>query len=256
MTIALMATVVSSQPWAAGARGALKSLPAPLESVLTRTGDDVSGAFAVFGDIAQLRHQNTDLINQAAQLRQQNAQLLAAARENAELRAALDFQRSYGHQLVSSQVIGHGPDAFSRTLVIDRGTSSGVRVGDIVVSGAGLVGRVSEAGGGSAIVQTLADPNARVNAYSVSSGLDGTLAGGPGALALELEPKLGATVASGEWVMTSGIGGGYPRGLVIGQVAQVVKGDSATAIRAWVAWTNDPTALAMVMVIKDFTPAS
>src|SRR6267378_313441 len=64
---------------------------------------------------------------------------------------------------LAAQVIGRGPDSFSRTMQIDRGTADGVHPGMVVGTGAGLLGRVREAGPHAAIVQTLGDPQSRVN---------------------------------------------------------------------------------------------
>jgi len=248
----IILTLVSAQPWAAGARSAARSGFAPISGVLARA--DPGGLAAVFGDIRSLRDQNRLLAGENSRLRRQLAELQGAARENQDLRRALDFERAYGRRMLAAEVIGRGPDSFSRTLTIDRGELDGVRVGMVVASGAGLVGRVREVGPHVAVVQTLADPLSRVNAYTVTSGLDGTVIGGPGGLLMEIEPRLGVGAAAGEWALTSGVGGLYPRGLLIGQVARVYHRDTATAEQALLAWVNDPAGLWEVLVITDFLP--
>ena len=156
---------------------------------------------------------------------------------------------------VASLPIGRGPDAFSRTLQIDRGSADGVGAGMIVVSGAGLVGRVREGGPHGAIVQTLADPQSRANVFLSGSGLQGTIIGGPTALQLQLEHRVGSVASKGEWAITSGVGGGYPRGLVVGDVVSVTHSDAATIDSAFVDWVNDPAALSLVIVVLDFSPS-
>ncbi len=240
----LALAVLSQQSWAAGVRGQMMSLAATVER-----------ATAVFGDIASLRDQNQKLTAENQDLKRQLAELNAAAYDNNELRKALDFQRSFGHRTVVTQVIGRGPDAFSRTLQIDRGSDDGVQAGMIVVSGAGLVGRVRETGPHGAIVQTLADPQSRANVFLSGSGLQGTVIGGPGALQVQIQHHVGSAPAKGEWAITSGIGGGYPRGLVVGAVVNVTHSDSATVDGALVDWVNNPATLTLVIVVTDFTPA-
>jgi rod shape-determining protein MreC len=188
-------------------------------------------------------------------LRRQVIELDAAAKENASLRQALDFKRSFGHSMVAAQVVGRGPDGFSRTLEIDRGTADGVRPGMIVTTGAGLVGRVREAGPHGAIVQTLADPRSRVNVFLAKSGLQGTVTGGPNALQLDVEHSLGLKATTGEWALTSGVGGGYPRGLVVGELASVTYRPASTSDQALLAWVNEPANLSVVLVITDFLAA-
>jgi rod shape-determining protein MreC len=138
---------------------------------------------------------------------------------------------------------------------VDRGTADGVKPGMVVATGAGLLGRVREAGPHAAIVQTLADPQSRVNVYLSTSGLQGTVTGGPAVLQLEVQHTLGVVPSTGEWAITSGVGGEYPRGLVVGEVANVTRRDAATTDEADVAWVNDPTGITLVLVITDFTPS-
>jgi rod shape-determining protein MreC len=251
----LLLAMVSEQAWAAGVRGAAKSVLAPLEAAMTGAAGNVDRLTSAFGDVSAIRVENARLKAADEALRRQLVELNAAAKENATLRQALDFKRSFGHRIVAAQVVGRGPDGFSRTLEVDRGTADGVRPGMIVTTGAGLVGRVREAGPHGAIVQTLADPQSRANVFLSKSGLQGTVTGGPTALQLEIEHSLGITATSGEWALTSGVGGGYPRGLVVGELASVTHRDSSTSDEALVAWVNDPAGISLVLVITDFTPS-
>jgi rod shape-determining protein MreC len=251
----LLLAMLSAQAWAEGARGAAKSVLAPLEAAMTGAAGNVDRLTSVFGDVSAIRAENARLMAADKALRRQVVELNAAAKENATLREALDFKRSFGHQMVAAQVVGRGPDGFSRTLEVDRGTADGVRPGMIVTTGAGLVGRVREAGPHGAIVQTLADPQSRANVFLSKSSLQGTVTGGPTALQLEIEHSLGITATSGEWALTSGVGGGYPRGLVVGELASVAHRDSSTSDEALVAWVNDPASISLVLVITDFTPS-
>lgn len=251
----LLIAMLSQQSWAAGARGAAKSALAPFESGLTAAASQLDRVTSVLGDISTLRSENQRLLADDQALRRQVVELNAAAKENATLRQALEFERSFGHRMVAAQVVGLGPDGFSRTLEIDRGTSDGVAVGMVVTTGAGLLGRVSEAGPHAAIVQTLADPQSRVSVFLSTSGLHGTVLGGPSALQLQIEHSIGVVASNGEWALTSGVGGGYPRGLVVGEIASVTHHDAATYDDAVLAWVNDPTSISLVLVITDFTPS-
>ncbi|HYM95660.1 MAG TPA: rod shape-determining protein MreC [Candidatus Sulfotelmatobacter sp.] len=251
----LLLAMISQQSCAEGARGAAKSALAPLESGLTASGAQVQRVASVLGDISTLRAENARLRAADEALRSQVVELNAAAKENATLRQALDFERSFGHHMVAAQVIGLGPDGFSRTMEIDRGTADGVKAGMVVTTGAGLLGRVSEAGPHAAIVQTLADPQSRVNVYLSKSNLQGTVFGGPTALQMQGEHTIGVAASTGEWALTSGVGGGYPRGLVVGEVASLTRHDTATADEAVLAWVNDPSSVSLVLVVTDFTPS-
>src|SRR5260370_12258157 len=138
----LVLAVLSQQSWADGARGAAKSVMAPLEGQMTSLASTAGRATAMFGDIASLRAENQRLTAENQSLRPQLPELHAPAYGDKELRKALEFQRSFGHRTAVAAVFGRGPGAFSRTLQIDRGTDDGVQTGIIVVNRAGLTGRV------------------------------------------------------------------------------------------------------------------
>ena len=251
----LLLAMLSQQSWAAGARGAAKSVLAPFEGALTSLGTQADRVTSTFGNVSSLRAENQRLRAADEQLRRQIVELNAAAKENATLRQALNFERESGHRMVAAELVGRGPDGFSRTMEIDRGTADGVQPGMVVVTGAGLLGRVREAGPHAALLQTLADPLSRVNVFLSKSNLQGTVTGGSTELGLEIQHSLGVVASEGEWALTSGVGGSYPRGLVVGEIASIAHRDSSTTDVAGLAWVNDPPSVTFVLVITDFVPS-
>lgn len=250
----LLVVLVTQLPAMTGPRAALRGAVAPFEASATAAESAAAGAAAVFGDIATLRAENRRLAADNGRLSAEVARLQAAGAENDSLRRALDFERSFGHRMVAAAVIGRGPDAFTRSLTIDRGSSDGLRAGMVVVTGAGLVGRVREAGPRSAAVQTVADPLIRVNAYLAGSGLEGTVSGGSGPLVMQVTPRPNVVARAGEWALTSGIGAGFPRGIPVGPVIRYDRNDAATTSVAQLAWANDLAGVDAVLVVTDFTP--
>jgi rod shape-determining protein MreC len=248
--------LLTQLPGAAGPRGYLKGAVAPLAVVTSGLLDWPGGGLTVLRDAGRLRADDDRLTAENASLRRQVAELQAQGAENAELRKALDFQKAYGRHPLAAQVIGRAPDGLTRSLTIARGRADGLAVGMVVVSGAGLVGRISEVGERSAAVKTLVDAESRVNAYTSKSGLEGTVIGEGGPLAMEVLPKPGVVVTPGEWALTSGIGGLFPRGILVGQVAQFHRRDSATLEQADLAPAVDFGAVSLVLVLTDFRSAA
>jgi rod shape-determining protein MreC len=254
---ALIALVGLTQlPPAAGPRGYLKDAVAPVAVVTSGFLDWAGNGLALAGQAARLRGDNNRLAAENASLRRQVAELQAAGQENADLRKAIAFEKGFGHHLLAAAVIGRAPDGLTRSVTIGRGRADGVAVGMVVVSGAGLVGRVSEVSERSATVRTLVDAASRVNSYTSKAGLEGTVLGEGGPLGMEMLPKPGVVVAPGEWVLTSGIGGLFPRGLLVGQVTQFHRRDSATLERADLAPAVDFGSVSTVLVVTDFKPAA
>ena len=248
----LALTLVTDLPVMQGPRGAARGLVTPAEAAmsgLAGLGGDVLG---VFGDIKSLRAENGRLTAENRSLRRQLAEAQAAATENVQLRRALAFERTFGHHVQPAQVVARSPEPLARTLTIDRGSADGLAQGMVVASSAGLVGRLTEVSAHSAVVQTLADPASRVNAYDAVSGLEGTVIGGGSTLTMQLPARPNAVLRPGEWVLSSGVGGTYPRGLVVGQVASFRRQDTATIEYAQLAWPDDYSSLSLVMVITDY----
>ncbi len=251
----VLLTMLSQQPWASGAVGAMKSALAPWQGAVTSFGGQLDRVTSVFGDVATLRAENQRLRDADEQLRRQVIELSVAARENASLRQALDLERSSGFPLVAAQVVGRGPDGLSRTLEVDRGTADGLKVGMVVVTGAGLLGRIEEAGPHSAIVQTLADQRTQVEVVLVNSNLQGTLKDGVSPMRVDIPNPSRVAVSNGDWVLTSDVGKSYPPGLLVGEVVKVTHDAGSTTDSAEVAWVNDPARATFVLVITDFAPS-
>jgi rod shape-determining protein MreC len=251
----LLLTMLSHQAWASGAVGAMKSALAPWQAAVTNFGGQVDRVTSVFGDVAALRAENQRLRDADEQLRRQVIELGVAARENASLRQALDLERSSGFRMEAAQVVGRGPDGLSHTLEVDRGTADGVKVGMVVVTGAGLLGRIEEAGPHSAIVQTLADPRIQLEVVLVNSNLQATLKGGASQMRIDIPNPSRVALSTGDWVLTSDVGKTYPPGLLVGEVVNVTRGAGSTADSAVLAWVNDPARTTFVLVITDFVPS-
>lgn len=241
----VLLSVLSGQPWASGARGAAKSALPPVEGVVTSWVARADVFTSMFGNTSLLRAENQRLRAADEQLRAQVLQLDSASRENAALRQALAFEQSSGYHMVAAGVVGRDPDGLSSTLDVDRGTVDGIRAGMVVVTGAGLLGRVKEAGPHYAIVQTLADPWARLDVELVNANLQGIVSGGTVPLRLEVRNPTGVAVSNGDWAITSGADGEYPHGLVVGEVTGAGR----------LAWVNAPNSVTFVLVITDFQPS-
>lgn len=253
LTAALLAlTLITELPPLAGPRALLRGSVEPAEAVMSVLASGAGDVVGVFGDIASLRATDQRLAAQNAALRRQLAEASATVRENDELRRALAFEKTYGHRVVAASVVARGAEPLSRSLTIDKGSADGLRAGMVVASPAGLVGRIAEVSPHSALVQTLADPQSRVNAYGALSGLEGTAMGDGSTLSIQVPARPDIVLKPGEWVLSSGVGGTYPRGLVVGQVVSFQKQAAATLQYGQLAWPADYSSLDLVLVITDF----
>lgn len=169
-----------------------------------------------------------DAHDENERLRRENAILLqwkqAALRlesENTSLRTLLHFTPDPQARFITARVAAAPGGSFLRTLVVNAGRRDGVRTGQAVIAGAGMIGRVVEVGEWSARVLLITDINARIPAMIESSRQRGVLAGDNSdqPRLLYLPPEGHTSV--GDRVVTSGHGGLFPPGLPIGVVASV-----------------------------------
>lgn len=169
--------------------------------------------FAVYEENRSLRAEN-------ARLEEWQAAALALRHENERLRALLHAVPDAPATSVSARVIGDAGGAFVRTLLINAGRRDGVAPGQAVLSGAGLVGQVIEAGERSARVLLLTDLNSRVP-VSVEESREQAVASGDNTDRLRLlYLDAAAELERGARLVTSGRGGIFPPGVPVGIVVE------------------------------------
>jgi rod shape-determining protein MreC len=191
-----------------GLASAGQQLPADLaDSVLTR--------HELLKQVDALRRENQ-------QLRSQAVQSAAIARENDQLRNLLGWQRQSPWRLKLANVVMRDPANWWRTVQIDLGSRDGLRENLPVITSAGLVGRVSSVSLTRAQIVLIGDPNCRVSATVENPARDiGVIvASGPVDTSLVDLTYLAssANLKPGQSVVTSGLGGVFPKGIPIGQV--------------------------------------
>ena len=203
---------------------AVQVVLAPMASGLSRIGDVVDRGWALITEIGRLRTENRRLAAEVARLREENAQLQDAAQEAQRLRSLMAV-RQQSFRTVSARVIGRDPSHWFNTLLIDRGPRDGVRRNDPVVTSEGLVGHVIEASGGWARVLLVLDPRSAIGVL-VGRSRDAGVAEGQGQPMLRVKYlSRDAEIQPGDQVVTAGLGEIYPRGLVVGTVVDVSRGE-------------------------------
>jgi len=180
-------------------------------------------------DLADTVLPRRELLQQIAKLRDENQQLkeqqfqtAAIARENEQLRTALGWQKQAPWKLKLANVVTRDPANWWRTAQIDLGSRDGLRENLPVLTASGLVWRISSVKQTSAQVVLIGDPNCRVSALVENAARDTgvLLASGPLDTSLVQLTYLAssANLKSGQSVITSGLGGIFPKGIPIGQI--------------------------------------
>ena len=166
----------------------------------------------------QARQDNAAL-RQARLMDAEQAQRLEVLEaENQYLRKLLETKRLLGARVQPATILYSARDPFNRRVILDRGTDQGVIEGQPVVDDQGVVGQVTRVAPDYAEVTLLTDRNQSIPAQVVRNGLR-TVVFGTGDGRLEMRyMSSNADVQVGDWIVTSGIDGIYPRGLRVGKV--------------------------------------
>ena len=202
------------------------TIAAPFQKAVSWVENRLSYVTSNVWEIMTVHQQNKMLRSEVDQLRIQNLQASEYAAENARLRALLGYKQAASQfDLVAARVIGREADSWSHMIVIDRGTMDGVHENMPVVTEKGLVGHVVEAGPNYAKVQLILDPRSSVGTLvqRAESRVVGIVEGDP---ANPTMPRMvnvpkNADIQEGDVIVTSGFGGMYPKGLVVGLVSSL-----------------------------------
>lgn len=196
----------------------------PASSTLTYLGNRVGVGIGTIGQLFTLQKENVQLRQKLLLYNSMKLQLSELAHQNNQLRGLLALKgQARGWKLVSAAVIARNPDSWFQTVVLNRGTSSGVRSGMAVIVPQGVVGRVVAATPVSSTVMLALDPKSGIGAQDVRSQAAGVVRG--------IDPIAGQmtfqlfshhpNVLPGDAVVTSNYSQYYPPGLLIGQVSKV-----------------------------------
>lgn len=209
-------------------------------------------------DIETVRARNAELERSLARLQSEIIELREIASDYERLANLLGYTSSTeNREYVTADVVGRGQYGIVRSIIINKGTRSGIAVGMPVVTEQGLVGRVFQVTANYSQVQLITDRASFVAARVEESRAQGSARGEgleSGALELLFLP-IEAIIEPGELVFTSGLGGNFPPDIVLGQVRSVTNLESELNQRAQVASFIDFTTLEFVLVITSFEPA-
>jgi rod shape-determining protein MreC len=206
-------------------------------------------------DIVSLRTRNAELESQVSQLQTQVIELQQRVSETEILAALVDFSRSNPESTYkAAAVIGRDPSPFLHYIIINRGSNDDIRRGMPVVTNQGLVGRVDAVIADAARVQLITDPASAINVNLQNAGTDAVLLGSvTGDVSLDMISQ-DASVEPGDLILTSGLGGGYPSDLIIGQIVTMRSLEFELFQQATVQPAVDFTRLQIVLVITNFRP--
>jgi rod shape-determining protein MreC len=239
--------------------GLFVGLATPLQEGVSLVTGQLDEMAQTARDLRDLRQRNEELEAQNANLLLENVRLREIEVEAALLRDLLNFaQANPSFDLQGAHVVGReiarDPTNLQRYITLDVGREAGIARNMPVVTDQGLVGRIRDVGNGWSRVLLIIDRSSSVNALTQSTRASGLVEGQVDDSLVMRSISQSDIVSVGDTVFTSGLGGNFPRQILIGQIIEVDRKDYELYQTAVVQPTVDFDHLEVVLVITDFEP--
>jgi rod shape-determining protein MreC len=252
-SVTLLTVGLRDAPVVRDVREGASAVISPVEGAADTVTRPFRNAWHGVTDYEELRDENEQLRQQVADGDASEVRQSDAEQQLSELSAALDLPYAADVPTVAARVVSGPRSNFSHAVEIDKGTDDGLAVGMPVVTGAGLVGRISRASGSEATVELLTDPDYRVGVRVASSGELGT-ARGRGRdepMTVDTAIDIDAEVADGTGLVTSGVDrSAYPAGIPVGEVTSTRQGSGGLALDLVIEPLADIDNLSYVSVMR------
>ena len=232
-------------------RQALLFVVSPFIKVTSATIQGVTATWRDYVDLRALREENKRLQLETTTLKRRLEQLQDQALETQRLERLLAMRQASRAEFLTARVVGKDATNWFKTILLDRGSADGIRRNQPVLAPDGLVGRVVEITPSSARVQLLTDPVSAVGGLIQRTRVTGIVSGNLGAGARVRYLPLMADVAVGDEVVTSGMGGVFPKGILIGRITSVERKSGALFQEATLQSAVDLSRLEEVLILTN-----
>jgi rod shape-determining protein MreC len=230
-------------------RQALLMAVSPVLKVTAVTVGSVGQVWQDYIDLRHLREETRHLRHEAAIRERRISQLEEQALETQRLQGLLAIRESYQADFLAARVVGRDTSNWFKTILIDRGSRAGIRRNLPVIAPDGLVGRVLEVTPTMSKVQLITDPVSAAGGLIQRTRVAGVVFGNLGVgLTVRYLPQL-ADVTVGDEMITSGLGGVFPKGIPVGRVATVERRSGALFQEATLQPNVDLSRLEEVLIL-------
>lgn len=226
----------------------------PVQNGLTYIKNKMHGNSSFFTNINDLKSENETLQAKNKELEETLRELETIKAENQTLKQYLDLSEKYSdYDTIAADVISRDISNYSKTIIINAGTKSGIKENMTVIAAEGLVGHVISATDTTSKVQTIVDSSSNTSSI-LSTTRDsivckGLLDNNTNIKAVYIPTD--ATIAKGDKIETSGLGGIYPKGIYIGEISKIVNTTNLTDRYAFVQTAVNFNKLETVLVITN-----
>ena len=200
----------------------LVEITAPLQRVFTWGVNAIEDFWLNYFYLVDVRQENKELKRQIQQLMLENSRYRELLSTYVRLQTLLKFKQTFREPVIAARVIGRDPSGWFRSVIVDKGEKDGISVDMPVVNALGVVGRIVSVSTHYSKVLLIIDQNSSVDCLIQRSRDRGMVKGLSTELCKVAYLVKSSDVILGDQVVTSGLGGVFPKGLPLGQVVRVV----------------------------------
>ena len=198
-------------------------LLSPFQNLFTQSVQSVSDGINHYFDLVNVSRENERLKVEIERLGNEKNDLIERISRQKRLAGLMSYQEDRKKESLVATVIGRAATQWSKVVLIDKGTRHGVQNHSAVVTNSGVIGQIIHAGPTTSKVLLTIDSRSAVDALFQGSRVSGVVVGtGEKQCEIKFVPNT-AEIKVGDQVLSSGLGGVFPKGLVIGTVSQVAK---------------------------------
>ena len=226
----------------------------PIQKVFVDLKNKIIGNTSYFDDIDKLREENSQLKNENSDLKEQLREMEILKAENQTLQEDLNLTEKYSnYEAIPAYVINRDISNYSGNIILNVGKDDGIEENMTVIADKGLVGHVISVTSNTCKVQVIVDAastvSATINTTDESIICKGTLENNQILRATYI--PTGADLIIGDTIQTSGLGGIYPKGILIGTITDIVTTNNSIDRYAVIQTAVDFSKIYTVLVIKN-----
>ncbi len=222
---------------------------APFQKTSTVTIKAVRGVFQEYLFLIHLQRENVILKKRVADLQKENQQMKEMALANERLQKLFQFREKISSSVMAAEVIGQDPSSWFKSVTLNKGEKDGVRTGMAVISSEGVIGQILKTASHYSTVLLITDYNSAIDSI-IQRNRAKAIVEGKGENRCQLKYLLRTEeVIVGDIVVTSGLSGNFPKGLMVGEVRKVDKKGHGVFQYAELVPSVDLTKLEEVLVI-------
>jgi rod shape-determining protein MreC len=229
-------------------------IAAPFQKLIRQTINATRDFWTNYFYLVDVRRENERLKQEMDSLRRENSQYKELLTAHERLRSLLQFKKAVDKPVVAAQVIGMDPTGWFKSVIIDKGKNAGLKWDMPVVNASGVVGRIVSVSNNYAKVLLIIDQNSSLDCLTQRSRDRGMVKGTSGQLCKMDYVAKSSNVSEGDLVITSGIGGVFPKGLPVGEISNVKEGEGKLFQEIEVIPSVDFSKLEEVLVIQITDP--